>query len=81
MKVLISERKSGSSVCNAIKGKNGHSISRTPFSEVIKSTTVLFICCQSNENTRNMVDTAELSVMRPETIIVNVSRGNVVNTG
>ncbi|KAI0450471.1 D-isomer specific 2-hydroxyacid dehydrogenase [Xylaria acuta] len=76
MKVLIAERKSGAPVRNAI----GEVPERTPFDEVVRKATVLFISCTSNEDTRNMIDTTELSAMRPETIIVNVSRGNVINT-
>ncbi|RYC61551.1 hypothetical protein CHU98_g4672 [Xylaria longipes] len=76
MKVLIAERKSGAPVRNAI----GETTERTPFDEVIRKVTVLFISCISNGDTRDLIDTAELGAMRPETIIVNVSRGNVVNT-
>ncbi|KAI8950522.1 D-isomer specific 2-hydroxyacid dehydrogenase [Xylaria longipes] len=76
MKVLIAERKSGAPVRNAI----GEMTERTPFDEVIRKVTVLFISCISNGDTRDLIDTAELGAMRPETIIVNVSRGNVVNT-
>ncbi|KAI0466949.1 D-isomer specific 2-hydroxyacid dehydrogenase [Xylaria cf. heliscus] len=76
MKVLISERKSGAPP----RDVGEQTTERTPFNEVIRTATVFFICCISNGNTRNMIDAAEVSAMRPETIIVNVSRGNVVNT-
>ncbi|KAI1746989.1 D-isomer specific 2-hydroxyacid dehydrogenase [Xylaria castorea] len=77
MKVLISERKRATPVKSATE----ETTQRTPFDEVIKKATVLFISCISNGDTRNMIDKAELSAMRPETIIINVSRGNVINTG
>ncbi|KAI1827656.1 D-isomer specific 2-hydroxyacid dehydrogenase [Xylaria intraflava] len=77
MKVLIAERKNGVSVRNTTEKLSG----RTPFDEVIKTATVLFVSCASNRDTVNLIDAAELHAMRPEVIIVNVSRGNVLNTG
>ncbi|KAI0535556.1 D-isomer specific 2-hydroxyacid dehydrogenase [Xylaria digitata] len=76
MKVLIAERKSGAPTRSTLDELS----KRTPFDEVIRAVTVLFISCTSNRDTIKMIDRAELSAMRPETIIVNVSRGNVVNT-
>ncbi|TRX98073.1 hypothetical protein FHL15_001283 [Xylaria flabelliformis] len=76
MEVLVSERK-GTGPARSV---NERITKRTPFNEVIKKATVLFISCISNKSTRNMIDKAELSAMRPEAIIVNVSRGNVINT-
>ncbi|KAI0095555.1 D-isomer specific 2-hydroxyacid dehydrogenase [Nemania sp. FL0031] len=77
MKVLIAERKSGTSTRNNTVGETTE---RTPFDEVIRTATVLFICCLSDEHTINMIDAAEIGTMKPEMIIVIVSRGNVVNT-
>ncbi|GAW15113.1 hypothetical protein ANO14919_045220 [Xylariales sp. No.14919] len=75
MKVLIAERKSASAwSATDVLGE------RTPFGEVIRTATAFFISCTSNPDTQHMIDAAELSAMRPEAIIVNVSRGNVVNT-
>lgn len=76
MRVLIADRNSGTPVRNTTEEVT----ERTSFDQVIKTATVLFISCISNGDTRNMIGTAELSAMRPEAIIVNVSRGNVVNT-
>ncbi|KAI1420316.1 D-isomer specific 2-hydroxyacid dehydrogenase [Xylaria sp. FL1777] len=76
MKVLIAERKGDVPTRNTVE----EMMERTPFDEVIRTATVLFVSCTSNGDTRNMINTAELSAMRPEMIIVNVSRGNVVNT-
>ncbi|KAI0906732.1 D-isomer specific 2-hydroxyacid dehydrogenase [Ustulina deusta] len=76
MKVLIAERKSGAPARDTAE----ETTQRTPFGEVIRTATVLFISCTSSGDTRNMIDAAELGAMRPETVIVNVSRGNVVNT-
>lgn len=75
MKVLIAERKAdGPSQRNPNDIINGPAGFRTPFDEVIRSATMLFICCTLDEASRNMVDAPELSAMQPEAIIVNVSR-------
>ncbi|KAI0545096.1 D-isomer specific 2-hydroxyacid dehydrogenase [Xylaria curta] len=76
MEVLVSERKGA----GPLRSGTGEITKRTPFNEVIKKSTVLFISCISNGSTRNMIDKAELSAMRPEAVIINVSRGNVINT-
>ncbi|KAI0193453.1 D-isomer specific 2-hydroxyacid dehydrogenase [Astrocystis sublimbata] len=77
MEVLISERKSGAAPArDAIEPKT----ERTPFREVIGKATVLFICCISTVETQNMINAAEIRALRPETVIINVSRANVVNT-
>ncbi|KAI1173044.1 D-isomer specific 2-hydroxyacid dehydrogenase [Nemania sp. FL0916] len=76
MEVLIAERKSGTCIQRPAQDL----IIRTPFRDLIKRATVLFISCISSEDTQNMIDAAELSIMRPEMVIINVSRGNVINT-
>ncbi|KAK5632136.1 hypothetical protein RRF57_007851 [Xylaria bambusicola] len=76
MKVLIAERKNEAPDRNVVNELTA----RTPFGEVMKTATVLFICCTSNSGTQNLIDVAELSAMRPEAIIVNISRGGVLNT-
>ncbi|KAH9998198.1 D-isomer specific 2-hydroxyacid dehydrogenase [Xylariaceae sp. FL0662B] len=74
MEVLVSERKTGN------QPRRSSDDPRVPFDQVIRSATVLFICCTLNEESRNMIDTPELGVMQPEAIIINVSRGGVMNT-
>ncbi|KAJ8110569.1 hypothetical protein ONZ43_g5836 [Nemania bipapillata] len=76
MKVLIAERKNGGPARNTAE----EMVERTAFDEVIRTATVLFLSCSSNGDTRNMIDAAEISAMRPEIVIINVSRGDVVNT-
>ncbi|KAI0399285.1 D-isomer specific 2-hydroxyacid dehydrogenase [Xylaria palmicola] len=76
MEVLIAERKSGAPARGATDAATG----RRPFDEVIRAATVLFVSCTSNGDTRHMIDAAELGAMRPEVVVVNVSRGNVVNS-
>lgn len=71
MEVLIADRKNGSST-NA-------STSRTPFIEVLKRSTVLILCLPRTPETMNLISTAELEAMSPQTVIVNVSRGGIVD--
>ncbi|KAI2631185.1 D-isomer specific 2-hydroxyacid dehydrogenase [Xylaria nigripes] len=80
MKVLIIERKktAGSLVPESVT--NGIPSVRTPFEEAMRSATVLFISCPFNEETHNLIDEPELAVMRPETIIINVSRAGVMRS-
>ncbi|KAI0141244.1 D-isomer specific 2-hydroxyacid dehydrogenase [Xylariaceae sp. FL1272] len=75
MTVIVSERKGASSIREA-----DNSVTRKLFDEVIGQATVLFICCPSSPDTEGMIAKAELDRMRPEVVLVNVSRGNVMNT-
>ncbi|KAI1262909.1 D-isomer specific 2-hydroxyacid dehydrogenase [Xylariaceae sp. FL1019] len=80
MEVLVAERKNnGTSAAPIPKGND--TIVRHPFRTVIERATVLFICCPSNSDTKRLIDQAELEMMRPELVIINVSRGDIVNTG
>jgi lactate dehydrogenase-like 2-hydroxyacid dehydrogenase len=71
MKVLIADRKNGSSTDSTTF--------RTPFSEVLKKSTVLILCLPRTPETLNLISTSELKAMSPQTVIVNVSRGGIVN--
>ncbi|KAH9908390.1 D-isomer specific 2-hydroxyacid dehydrogenase [Xylariomycetidae sp. FL2044] len=86
MKVLISERKAGASPTRREpEDPNGSSVGpaphRVPFDEVIRCATVLFLCSTFTEEARHMIDGPELAAMRPEAVIINVSRGGVLNAG
>lgn len=78
MEVLVAERKGRSQVREPSDKDSSHP--RVPFDQVIRSATVIFICCLLNEETRNTIDARELDAMQPEVVIVNVSRGPVMNT-
>ena len=69
MRVLIAGRK-GSQDCP---------IDRTPFEEVLKECTVLVLCLPRTKETTNLISTQELHVMRHDAIIINVSRGGIVD--
>lgn len=85
MQVLIAERRAGAPI-TSIPSKHiawkapDEVTAQTPFDEVIRAATVFFVCCVSNGETENLIGAAEFSAMRPEAIIVNVSRAAIVNT-
>lgn len=41
---------------------------------------VVVLCCPLNEQTRGLVDAATLATMKPDAILINVSRGPVIDT-
>lgn len=83
MHVLISERKGALETRKMDSSSNSGGtesvVSRTPFDQVIRTATVLVLCCTFTESSRHLIDAAELSVMRPEAILINVSRGGILN--
>ncbi|TEY53388.1 hypothetical protein BOTCAL_0248g00050 [Botryotinia calthae] len=51
----------------------------TPFTTVMKTSTVLFLSLPLTPTTENMIASAELSIMRPNALIINIARGGIVN--
>lgn len=41
---------------------------------------VVVLCCPLNEQTRGLVDAATVAVMKPDAILINISRGPVIDT-
>jgi lactate dehydrogenase-like 2-hydroxyacid dehydrogenase len=71
MKTLIADRKNGSSTDSTT--------ARTPFIEVLRKSTVLMLCLPKTPESLNLISTAELKAMLPQTVIVNVARGGIVD--
>lgn len=69
MNVLVSDRK------NATTPVEG----RTPFKELIQQATVIVCSLPRNPETIDLISTAELREMRPSALVINVSRGGIVN--
>lgn len=69
MEVLISER----------KGADGLREGRTPFEEVLRRADVLSLHVPLNEETRDMIGRAELSLMKRSAVLINCARGGVVD--
>lgn len=71
MEVLIADRK--------IESSTDSSTSRTPFAEVLKRSTILILCLPRTPESLNLISTAELKAMSPQTVVVNVSRGGIMD--
>lgn len=67
--VQIAERKS------AVEVRGG----RRAFEEILKTSTVLIICCPKDADTINLIDKRELQAMREDAVLVNMARGGIVN--
>ncbi|EXF74531.1 D-isomer specific 2-hydroxyacid dehydrogenase [Colletotrichum fioriniae PJ7] len=52
---------------------------RTPFAEVLRRATTLFLIVPLTAETRNLIGEAEMAMMRPDAVIINVGRGGTVN--
>ncbi|OHF01205.1 D-isomer specific 2-hydroxyacid dehydrogenase [Colletotrichum orchidophilum] len=52
---------------------------RTPFAEVLRRATTLFLVVPLTAETKNLVGEADIATMRPDAVIVNVGRGGTVN--
>jgi phosphoglycerate dehydrogenase-like enzyme len=69
MQVLVAER----------KGATAHRKDRTPFKEVIKTCTVLVVVIPRTTDTINLISTAEFRAMHRSAVLVNISRGGIVD--
>lgn len=68
MHVLWGEHK------NASNCRDGY----TPFTQLLQQADVVSLHCPLNEQTRNMIDEAELKMMKPQAVLINVGRGGLV---
>ncbi|KAI4861153.1 D-isomer specific 2-hydroxyacid dehydrogenase [Hypoxylon rubiginosum] len=69
MKVLISGRKGSST---APEG-------RTPFETLIRESSVIVLCLPRSPESLDLISDAELASMKPHAVLVNVSRGLIVD--
>lgn len=69
MSILIAER----------KGASTARPNRLPFETVLQQSTVLIMTCPLDASSRNMLDTPELHLMRPDAMLINVGRGGIIN--
>ncbi len=68
MQVLIAGRKGAES-----------SAANTPFRVVLSAATILILALPLTPESVNLISTAELAQMRPDAVIINISRGSIVN--
>ena len=84
MTVLVSSRKGAVPATVPAGNKQnttsteGH-ISRTPFEEVLRRSSVIVLCLPRNPETLNLISHDELQMMSQKTILINVSRGGIVD--
>ncbi|OTA99671.1 hypothetical protein M426DRAFT_324922 [Hypoxylon sp. CI-4A] len=69
MKVLVSGR----------KGVAAAPTGRTPFDALIRECSVLALCLPRSPEVMDLISSAELDVMKPYAVIVNASRGGIVD--
>ncbi|EDN97204.1 hypothetical protein SS1G_11729 [Sclerotinia sclerotiorum 1980 UF-70] len=51
----------------------------TPFTTVLQTSTVIFLCLPLTPSTQNLIASPELSTMRPDILLINIARGGIVN--
>ncbi|KAJ5110807.1 hypothetical protein N7532_001342 [Penicillium argentinense] len=73
MKVLIAER----------KGMSGSDVreGRTEFNEALRKATVVILTTAKNPETIGLIGASEFETMRKDSILINVSRGGIVDEG
>lgn len=69
MQILFAERK------NATRIRQGY----TEFTAAIAAADVISLHCPFNATTDNLIDHAELKLMKPSAILINTARGGIVN--
>ena len=69
MDVLIAERK------GAIVAREG----RTKFEDVLRRSDVISLHCPLTDETRNLIGTAELQLMKSDAILINTARGGLLD--
>lgn len=67
--VLVAER----------RGSDGIREGRVEFNDVIKRSSTLVVVCPREPETINLIDEAELKMMRNEALLINIARGGIVN--
>jgi len=63
----------------ARKGDSTAKPGRLPFEEALSRATVAIVSCPRNPDTMNLFSTPEFKQMRPEAVLLNVSRGGIVD--
>ena len=53
---------------------------RLPLEKLLPQVDILSLHCPLNENTRNLISKNELSLMKPDSILINTARGGIVNS-
>ncbi|RFU77504.1 glycerate dehydrogenase [Trichoderma arundinaceum] len=80
MTVLIASRKQA---VPATENQTSNSIetrdSRTPFTDVLRQSSVIVLCLPRNPETINMISNDEFQTMSQNTILINITRGGIID--
>lgn len=84
MKVLISSRKNDTTTTTTTTNTSSSSSApydpqRVPFTTLLTTASVLFLAVPLSPTTRSLIAEPELAPLSPSTIIINVSRGGIVD--
>jgi lactate dehydrogenase-like 2-hydroxyacid dehydrogenase len=52
---------------------------KVPFTEVLQTSTLIFLTLHLTPSTNNLLSTVEFALMRPDALLVNVARGGIVD--
>lgn len=77
MKVVISSRKNDTNTSSSSPHTNIPQ--RVPFTTLLTTASVLFLAVPLSPTTRSLLAEPELALLSPSTIIINVSRGGIVD--
>ncbi|RSL40594.1 hypothetical protein CEP54_016077 [Fusarium duplospermum] len=66
--ILIAERKGESTVCDG----------RVHFEHLLKTATTIVVCCPKQPGTLGLISAPVFEMMKPEALLLNVSRGGIV---
>lgn len=85
MKVVISQRKEAGAAEPALTNgceqgvTGGDEPARAPFADVLAQATVLFLALPLTPQSAGLLSAPEVAWMRPDALVVNVSRGGIVD--
>ena len=63
----------------ATKVSADNTMTRASFQEILSTCTTIFICIPKNPSTIDMITMKEFAIMRPQALLINVSRGGIIN--
>ncbi|KAI1609770.1 glycerate dehydrogenase [Exophiala viscosa] len=82
MTVLIADRKSSTTTetqGTAPTSNGSNAMTRCSFTQILQSCTVIFVAIPRLPSTMNMISASEFAMMSSRAVLVNVSRGGIVN--
>jgi glycerate dehydrogenase len=63
-----------------VPGKSGQSAPRLPLHELLQQSDVVSLHCPLNEDTRHLIDSAALELMKRDALLINTARGGLVDS-